>query len=386
MKSEKGQALILIAFSIVAMLGLTALALDGGNAFADRRHAQNTADASALAAALYKIQTPSSSYSDLEKVVWHRAASNGYTIQENITLHVPPVDGPYAGNAQYLQVKIVSPVETWFAQTVGVAMITNRVEAVARAKPLTPFYDGHSVVALSPGDGKNNTPEMKFYGSAVEVAVSGSGVFANSSDKCAVDTSGGPDLSVPYINSPGTICGVSGIKTGSGVQYPFPPDHSYLADLCKRANAVKINGDFPGKGAIEDNKIYCISGDFKITGGDYIASNVTFVVDGGVSISGNGNLQLTSAPSLPLFYLPYAANKVDNNKYTVTINGNSNMKLTGQLLAPASHCKINGTGATNPMKGQVICYTVEMGGNADAIVIYQDSDNMDEPPQIELTQ
>jgi hypothetical protein len=62
------------------------------------------------------------------------------------------------------------------------------------------------------------------------------------------------------------------------------------------------------------------------------------------------------------------------------------MRLTGQLLAPASHCKINGTGATNPMRGQVICYTIEMGGNADAIVIYDDIDNMDEPPQVELTQ
>ena len=386
MKSEKGQVLILLAFAVFAMLGLIALAMDGGNAFADRRHAQNTADTSALAVALYKIQSPSSSSSELQSVVWQRAASNGYTIQENITLHTPPVDGPYAGNSQYLQVKIVSPVDTWFAKIAGVSVITNRVEAVARAKPMSPFYDGHSVVALSPGDGKSNTPELKFYGSAVEVSVTGSGVFSNSSDNCAVNTSGSPDLSVPYINSPGTICGVSGITTGSGIQYPFPPDHSYLADLCKRANAVKINGDFPGNRTIENDKIYCISGDFKINGGDYIASNVTFVVDGGVSISGNGVLQLTSSPNLPLFYLPYASYKVNDNKYTVTINGNSDMRLTGQLLAPASHCKINGTGATNPMRGQVICYTIEMGGNADAIVIYDDIDNMDEPPQVELTQ
>jgi len=386
MKTEKGQALILIAVGLVALLGLTALAIDGGNAFADRRHAQNAADTSALSAALSKISSQ-----DWQQAALTRAADNTYDndgVSNTVTVHSPPIEGRYASDPnknEYIQVIIVSRVDTWFARIVGVDHINNRVLAVARAKPAKPFYDGHSVVALSPGDGKNNTPEIKFYGSAVEVGVTGSGIFANSSDGCAVDTSGSPDLTAPYINSPGTVCGVSGITTGSGTQYPFPPDYSYLDDLCSKPNAVNINGDFPDS-TINSNTIYCISGDFKINGGNYSATNVTFVIGGGVSISGNGTLNLKSPPNSPLFYLPYAASKVNNNKYTVTINGNSDMELVGQLLAPASHCKLNGTGATNPLSGQVICYTLELGGNSDAVVIYNDIDNMDEPPQIELTQ
>ena len=51
-KSERGQVLVIMAFGMFALLGMTALAIDGGNAYSDRRHAQNAADTAALAAGL----------------------------------------------------------------------------------------------------------------------------------------------------------------------------------------------------------------------------------------------------------------------------------------------------------------------------------------------
>src|SRR5512135_2323795 len=50
--SEQGQALILIVFGLIVMIGLTGLAVDGGMAYSDRRTAQNAADNAALAASL----------------------------------------------------------------------------------------------------------------------------------------------------------------------------------------------------------------------------------------------------------------------------------------------------------------------------------------------
>ena len=49
---ERGQVLVLVVFGIVALVGITALVIDGGNAFLDRRKAQNAADSAALASAL----------------------------------------------------------------------------------------------------------------------------------------------------------------------------------------------------------------------------------------------------------------------------------------------------------------------------------------------
>jgi hypothetical protein len=398
MKTQKGQALILIALGIVVMIGFAALAIDGGNAFADRRHAQNAADTSALAAALAKINNENWIQAAME-----RAASNTYDdngVTNVVDVYNPPIEGLYACPAancnEYIQVIIVSRVDTWFARIVGMEQITNRVQAVARAKPWKPYYDGHAVVSLSPGDGKSNTPEFEFNGSASTVGVSGSGVFINSQDNCVMKTNGSPDVTIPYITTAGTICEATGIPTSSGPQYPYPPSYPHLADICSKPNAVQVSGDFPKSNTPENlpsNTIYCISGSFKVTNTNTVlnGTGITFVVQGEVVING-GTLNLSSPSSLPLFYLPYAADKFKadgtslDNQHNVTISGNAGTILTGQVLAPASHCSVNGTGDTNPLKGQLICYTVSLGGDALAQIQYNDSDNMDEPPQIELTQ
>jgi len=46
--SERGQVLVLLVLALVGLLGFTALAIDGGMVYSDRRTAQNAADASAL--------------------------------------------------------------------------------------------------------------------------------------------------------------------------------------------------------------------------------------------------------------------------------------------------------------------------------------------------
>jgi len=48
-KRERGQAIVMIAFGFIVLIGFAALAIDGGMVYSDRRHAQNAADAGALA-------------------------------------------------------------------------------------------------------------------------------------------------------------------------------------------------------------------------------------------------------------------------------------------------------------------------------------------------
>lgn len=391
MKKQKGQALILIAFGIIAMLGMTALAIDGGNAFADRRHAQNAADTSALSAALSKI-----SGHDWSADAYARAASNTYDnngVTNIVEVHNPPVEGQYACPAtncnEYIQVIITSHVDTWFAKIIGVEQVTNRVQAVARAKPIKPYFDGHALVALSQGGGPK--PAIRFRGNS-ELTVTGSGVLSNSSDECAVTIGNNvaDQLEVPYFNSPGAVCDNNGnpIGGGSTPQLPYPPSFSKFDDLCSRSNVVKVTDkskSFPdGTGhTIQNDTIYCISGDFKITsGGPYSATNVTFVIFGNLEVTG-GTLNLSSPPDLPLFYLPYKTGSPPNS--TVKINGNSGSSLRGMLLAPDSDCEINGGSGTGII-GQVICYTIDISGGSESTVEYEDEDNPDEPPQIELTE
>lgn len=50
-RSERGQSLVLVTLLLIALIGMLALVLDGGNAYFKRRAAQNAADAGALAGA-----------------------------------------------------------------------------------------------------------------------------------------------------------------------------------------------------------------------------------------------------------------------------------------------------------------------------------------------
>jgi uncharacterized membrane protein len=50
-ENERGQAIVILALAMAALLLFASLAIDGGNAYVERRRAQNAADAAALAGA-----------------------------------------------------------------------------------------------------------------------------------------------------------------------------------------------------------------------------------------------------------------------------------------------------------------------------------------------
>ncbi|RLD07302.1 MAG: hypothetical protein DRI65_04925, partial [Chloroflexota bacterium] len=94
---EEGQIIVFLSLVLVGLLGIGALALDGGMLFSDRRDAQNAADSAALAgasAAAYYMRSNSVNYNaficgtsgteftgavaELEAI--SRAASNDYVI------------------------------------------------------------------------------------------------------------------------------------------------------------------------------------------------------------------------------------------------------------------------------------------------------------------
>src|SRR5262245_49960487 len=112
-RSERGQALIIIALALVGLVGIAGLVIDGGNAFQDRQRAQNAVDSAALASAHARIRGE-----DLVAVALTTAAQNGYNndqVTNLVSLYTPPRDGPHEGDIEYIQVIITSHVNTYFA-------------------------------------------------------------------------------------------------------------------------------------------------------------------------------------------------------------------------------------------------------------------------------
>jgi len=431
-KSERGQALIIIAFGLVAMIGLAGLAIDGGNAYSNKRHAQNAADTTSLAVALSLIRH-SNDWSAAQADGLARAASNGFpdtdaelgssTTVENTEIYrcnrntdpntaiaqkVTVGCGVYAGNSEYLLVSITANVRTYLASVIGWRQVTVRAEAVARAVPggNKPLFGGNAVVSLSP----NDCSSLIYAGSA-NVLIENSGIFVNStcSDGAFQLNGSSPNtLTAPCMNSAGDL---NPETSGGKIQIPsdcynegattlgYPPQGFKPPNPdCGTMNATKSgnvlspgwwDGAFPPNG-IEyfQSGLYCIiNGNFTLQGNvTVIGHDVTFYVrDGGVTWNGSTTIKFDAPDTGPfaglLLYLPMS------NHSTVSINGSGDSQFVGTILAPGSEIDVLGGGGAAGMQCQFVGYTVKLGGGGDTKIDYQAAKNFQPPddPSVQQT-
>ena len=407
--TEKGQALIMIALAAVGLFAFAALAIDGSMIFSDKRHAQNAADTAVLQAALTKIRG-----GDWQTDGWSRAESNGYNnngTTNDVIFYNPPIDGPYQSNNEYIQVKIRSDVQMTFARVIGRQTATNHVEAVARVVPSTtsPMFDGNAVVGLAPHD----CQAIKYQGNA-NTNVIGSGIFVNSDCASAAffNNSSSAKLTAPCLKAVGGIDYKAGalnipsscIKSGPPdvTAYNYPPDNMIFPNVtCSSGGSSTgstlhpgtYSGHFPPNGITDLSAgAYCVSGDFRVNGGDTLRGNgvLIIMVSGDVDFSGGATVQLSGIPGPQSAGNPYGGLFLYmpmSNSGTITLNGNSDSGFTGTILAPAADISINGTGGAG-LHGQIIGYTVDLSGTSDTTIVYNDNENWDAPtpPKIELKQ
>jgi hypothetical protein len=399
-KTEQGQALILIVLSVVALIGLTGLAVDGGLAYADRRQAQNAVDTAALSAALAYIRGE-----DLQTAALQVAAQNGYPCDEDhtVVVHHPPVNGTYTGNEQYIQVVITSRVHAHFGPVVGINEINNKVEAVSRAKPVTQdnMVFGNAIVALKPSD----RGAMKSHGDN-DLVVNGGGLFVNSDDECAFEQIGNSAITARNggLNIVGGAClhgsidPTSVINTGvTAVPYPpisLPPIPLCTGPAIQDGNTMlpgyyESNQSFPPSGVDTLNPgIYCVDATFMLNAHDRLVGHdvVIYMVDGNIHWNGDAEVELTAPTSGPfaglLIYMPMT------NDEGIILNGNMDSTLVGTILAPASDIQLNGIMNTSAYHTQVIGYTVDLIGTANIVVTYNAEEQYEAPipPAVELVQ
>jgi Flp pilus assembly protein TadG len=414
-KNEKGQALIIIVLGMVALIGLTALAVDGGNAYADRRNAQNAADTAALAAALGKINQPAgtSPATAWKDSGYSRATSNGYDNngtsnivhvyecdEANATCTLPAGTDP----AQYIQVTITSTVNTYFASVVGVSQLTNNVRAISRASAgvISPMWGGSAVVGLNPSGCKAVT-----YQGSASVTLIGSGLYVNSNCPTAAffnnSNSPGTALTAPCLQAVGGIQYASGslnvpagcIQTGvPPYTYPTLPNPSCGSQVAVKAGNIlspgSWTGAFPPNGVtILQPGLYCVhSGNFQINGGSELHGHgvIIYMIDGFVKWNGGALVDLQAPTSGPfkglLLYLP------PTNTNVVVVNGNGQSSIVGSILAPGSDVTVEGGGGSSGLQTQIIGNNVSLGGSSNTVIQYDASMQYQPPlePVIELTQ
>ncbi|MFT3895219.1 MAG: pilus assembly protein TadG-related protein [Anaerolineales bacterium] len=398
--SEKGQALILITFAIMALVGLAGLAIDGSEVLSDRRHAQNAADTAAFAAALTKTKG-----GDFNSAALFRAASNGYDnngTSNIVDVYDPPIDGIYAGNNQYIQIKITSNVKTSFASVIGTSMITNKVEAVAQAVPgtIAPMYGGSAVVGLNQTD-----CNAVFYNGNANMTLTGSGIYVNSScqPNAFGNQSGSPGiLTAPCLQTVGGYSYTEGkviVDAGCprsnvpAMKAPPAPTISCSQDAAKVGSDTLSPGNwtgaFPPNGVTYlQPGIYCVDGNFSINGGDTLIGDdvVIYLKTGTLKWNGGATIRLNAPDSGDLkgllIYQP------PTNTNSVTINGNGDSAIVGSIWAPGAQVVVEGGGGASGLECQIIGDTVKLSGSSATTIDFKADLNYQPPipPSIELSQ
>ena len=320
---RRGAIIVLVAVSLAVVLAFVAIALDGGMLLEERRQAQATADAAALAAAddLFR-NFPQSRGVDLSGNAETRAraiaANNGYSgdgTQSIVTVRTSPetyLGGPNEGNTLppgYVEVSVQYNHPRYFSAILGQGAIPIPGRAVARGS-WAPSNIGIHVLDL-------HRPSS-LYGNGNGVAmIRGAKVIVNS-DSPEAATSNGLVMNADDFKITG-----GSATTGSGafvgpIEYGTPPEPDPLRHIPEPDPS----------GMTSRNRIHFSNGTRSISPGVY---------RGGISVSGQGNLNM--APGI--YYM-------DGGGFQFT--GQGNLVAHGVMIynAPTSNShnvSISGTGS-----------------------------------------
>jgi Flp pilus assembly protein TadG len=387
--SRPGQALIILVLGIMGLMGIVALAVDGGNAYAERRRAQNAADAAALAGALERINNNTSTWVN---AVYASAAQNGFNNDgqtNTVRVFSPPADGTYAGNIEYIQVVITTYTKTYFASIIGIPEITNKVEATSRTTTpqYLPMFGGAAVVSLAATSDCDNFKAFWVTGEAT-LDLTGGGIFVNSNNPtCAFIEQGEGSVRIrddhqiqivggASIQKPKLLTPFPPMTNVASVSYPPP---FYMPKFgCSKQAAVQSDGHTMSPGNWDDtfpppgvdtlaSGYYCLNGDFYVGDGQHLSGNqvVIKMEHGRLHFSANAQINL-SAPKGGdlaglLIYQPQ-----DNTNY-MALNANAYSTIVGSILAPGAQIRIHGNSSSFGYHSQIIGLTIQVDGDNDIV-------------------
>jgi len=103
-QAQSGQAIVVIALMMIALLGMLGLAIDGGGLYFMWRDVRNATDAAVIAASYAKCTNGDINVAGLNAAATNGFDNNGST--NTVTVHNPPIAGPATGDAAFVQVTI----------------------------------------------------------------------------------------------------------------------------------------------------------------------------------------------------------------------------------------------------------------------------------------
>jgi hypothetical protein len=393
--ARRGVVAVLVAISLVMLVGFAAIAVDGGLLYLHLRKARSGADASAMAAACelfrhYPAYQGRDTDGSAEAAARAVASANGYAndgTNSTVVVNIPPQSGIYAGKDSYAEVIITYNVQRAFSRIWGADPIPVRARAVSRGA----WVPSKTGVLILDYDDKAALSDQG-NGAFTET---GGFVVVNSNNPSAVVTSGNGIIKAQqfYITGGETLNGggnlvtqpVAGqVFTGT---HPTPDPYAYLPQPTMPPAGTMTqtsigNGNFqyvltPGSYTnlptfntgdvviLQQASANSAGGIFYINGGGFKSTGATITMDpntsGGVmlynapaSSASSEKLQITgnAAGTVNLSGLttgPYAGMVLwqdRNSSVDMLVEGNGSFTINGTFYAASALLSVAGNGAT----------------------------------------
>jgi hypothetical protein len=403
---EGGQMLIMAAMSFVVLAGATALTIDIGMVYMERRGAQNAADSAALAAAGKMLNGGSLAAAISEAESW--AEKNGYD-DDDVEINIPPQSGPYSGNPKFVEVIVDGEASANFASVLGISAWDVSARAVAGIDSTPKPY---SIIVLNETD--CNSLELN---GNISINLANSGIMVNSN---CVNRAIYANGSVSVNTSVNDVVGGWTFDGGAVDFNPMPTNAGKIDDPlagvpepAPPAGPAR-NCNFPGGNSpvtfqpgvyncalnLSGNRTfnfapgdYLITGGISVTGaarvnfragvytlrgqglklrgnGEIVAEGVTFFIDEGVTdLSGTGKMTITAPASGP--YAGIAIFQARDNTNQVEARGTAFAGGKGTVYAKAARIRLVGTADYSNM--QLISDKLLMSGTAGLTIDFQNN-------------
>ena len=378
-EQENGQAIVILALVMVVLLAFAALAIDGGNAYVERRRAQNAADAAALAGArelwlhLAAVPYPISEDRSIRSAINQAAEENGiadsngvpgdfyntnilpyYTDKAGNQLSTVEVgaDNNIPANAGGVQVKAGRNFGTFIAGIIGRSDMAADAQATAVIiKP--PTCGDYAIYAGGPGGNPTALKVTGSNGGGPNAQVVDGGFYSGGDAQFQnVDVTGNP---LPPIDVAGECQGGCSLAYDGAPSYgatpqEFPelyqladyqPGGQYAVATGWTASCTPPNGcgnyHYYNSNFSASNTnltgLYYVNGDVDLHD---VTGNASFVATGAIQLNGVISLN-TFDPRFPLFFTTSS----DTSQGAIK-SSNPTLDLHGFIYAPNGLVKISG--------------------------------------------
>jgi hypothetical protein len=408
---RRGTVTVLVALCLTALIGVLAIAFDGGDLQMEKRHAQATADSAAMAAASvlyenYPQYTGADTPGTAKTAALTEASKNGYTndgTTSDVTVNIPPASGIYKGTAGYAEVLVTFYQQRSFSTIFGSGAIPVRARAVARGAWVAPNagvlvldYTGKGTLndqgngaatetgapiivnsnnasaALDTGNGTMKAPEFDITG-GYTVSGGGSMITSPIANNILTGVHPTPDplayLPVPTAPPAGTITQTS---LGKGnTQYTLTPgSYSNLPNfgsgdvvIFQQASAGNNGIYYLTSGGLNSQGA-SLTMDSNTSGGIMIYNAGTGTNDK-INITGNSSGTVNLGPLTNGPYTGMTIFQARNASQNMQIAGNGSFTITGTIYGASAQLKVTGNGSVSNIGSQYVTDDLTITGNGN---------------------